>query len=53
MAAAYKLGKVGNKVTFHVLGGDLQVEVSETLFLSGAAEKVFEGTLFEEELNDV
>jgi diaminopimelate epimerase len=53
VAAAYKLGKVGNKVTVHVLGGDLQVEVAESLFLSGAAEKVFEGTLFEEELNDV
>ena len=48
VAAANKLGKVGNKVTVHVLGGDLQVEVAESLFLSGAAEKVFEGTLFGE-----
>ena len=48
VAAANKLGKVGNKVTVHVLGGDLQVEVGKTLFLSGAAEKVFEGTLFKE-----
>jgi diaminopimelate epimerase len=48
VAAANKLGKVGNKVTVHVLGGDLQVEVAEGLFLSGAAEKVFEGTLFGE-----
>jgi diaminopimelate epimerase len=48
VAAANKLGKVGNKVKVHVLGGDLQVEVGETLFLSGAAEKVFEGTLFKE-----
>ena len=32
--------------TVHVLGGDLRVEVAENLFLSGAAEKVFEGTLF-------
>jgi diaminopimelate epimerase len=47
-AAANKLGKVGNKVTVHVLGGDLQVEVAKSLFLSGAAEKVFEGTLFKE-----
>jgi diaminopimelate epimerase len=47
-AAANKLGKVGNKITVHVLGGDLQVEVAESLFLSGAAEKVFEGTLFKE-----
>ena len=48
VAAANKLGKVGNKVTVHVLGGELQVEVGKTLFLSGAAEKVYEGTLFEE-----
>jgi diaminopimelate epimerase len=45
VAAANKLGKVGNKVTVHVLGGDLQVEVGKTLFLNGPAEKVFEGTL--------
>jgi diaminopimelate epimerase len=48
VAAANKLGKVGNKVSVHVLGGDLQVEVTKTLFLSGAAEKVYEGTLFKE-----
>ncbi len=48
VAAANKLGKVGKKVTVHVLGGDLQVEMVENLFLSGAAEKVFEGTLFGE-----
>jgi diaminopimelate epimerase len=48
VAAANKLGKVGNKVTVHVLGGDLQVEVARSLFLSGAAEKVFEGKLFKE-----
>jgi diaminopimelate epimerase len=48
VAAANKLGKVGNKVSVHVLGGDLQVEVAKTLFLSGAAEKVYEGTLFKE-----
>jgi diaminopimelate epimerase len=47
-AAANKLGKIGEKVTVHVLGGDLQVEICETLFLSGAATKVFQGTLFEE-----
>ena len=46
VAAANKLGLVGDKITVHVLGGDLQVEVAESLFLSGAAEKVFEGTLF-------
>jgi diaminopimelate epimerase len=44
-AAANKLGKVKDKVTVHVLGGDLQVEVGKTLLLSGVAEKVFEGRL--------
>ena len=48
VAAAHKLGKVGNKVTVHVLGGDLQVETGKSMFLSGAAEKVFEGILFKE-----
>jgi len=48
VAVANKLGKVGNKVTVHVLGGDLQVEVADGVFLSGAAEKIFEGTLFGE-----
>lgn len=49
VAAANRLSKVGNKVTVHVLGGDLQVEVGKTIFLSGAAEKVFQGTMFGEE----
>ncbi len=45
-AAANKLGKVGSKVTAHLLGGDLQVDIAEHLLMSGAAEKVFEGRLF-------
>ena len=48
VAAANKLGKVGSKVTVHVLGGDLQVEIGKTIFLIGEAEKVYEGTLFKE-----
>jgi diaminopimelate epimerase len=48
VAAANKLGKVGNKVIVHVLGGDLKVEVGKTVFLIGGAEKVYEGTLFKE-----
>jgi diaminopimelate epimerase len=49
VVVANRLGLVGAKVTVHVLGGDLQVTVaSEGLFLSGAAEKVYEGTLFGE-----
>jgi diaminopimelate epimerase len=48
VAAANRLGKVGNDVTVHVLGGDLQVEIGETIFLSGAAEKVYTATFFKE-----
>lgn len=45
-AAANILGKVDEKVTVHLLGGNLEVEYAERLFLSGPAEKVFEGKLF-------
>jgi diaminopimelate epimerase len=48
VAVANKLGKVGNQVTVHVLGGNLQVEVGKTIFLIGEAKKVYEGTLFKE-----
>ncbi len=48
VAASNKLGLVGNKVIVHVLGGDLQVEIADAIFLIGGAEKVFEGTLFGE-----
>jgi diaminopimelate epimerase len=48
VAAANKLGLVGKKVVVHVLGGDLQVEIYDTVFLSGATEKDYEGTLFGE-----
>jgi len=46
VAAGNLLRKVGNKVRVHLLGGDLGVEYAERLFLSGPAEKVFEGKLF-------
>ena len=42
------LPKSATKLQFTCLGGDLQVEVGKTLFLIGAAEKVFQGTLFGE-----
>jgi diaminopimelate epimerase len=48
VAASNKLGLVGNKVTVHMLGGDLQVELTETALLTGAAERIFEGKLFRE-----
>jgi len=46
VAAANKLAKVKDKVTVHLLGGDLQVEVAKTLLMTGPASKVFEGKLF-------
>ncbi len=46
VAAANALKKVGNKVTVHLRGGDLQIEVAKTILMTGPAEKVFEGTLF-------
>ena len=49
VAAANRLGKVGDRVTVHLLGGFLQVEISAgRLYLNGASEKVFEGMLFGE-----
>jgi diaminopimelate epimerase len=49
VAVANRLGKVGSNVTVHVSGGDLQVELEAgKLYLSGAAVKVYEGTLFGE-----
>jgi diaminopimelate epimerase len=48
VAAGNLLRKVGNKVRVRLLGGDLEVEYAERLFLSGPAEKVFEGKLFED-----
>jgi diaminopimelate epimerase len=46
VVAGNLLKKLGNKVRVHLLGGDLEVEFAERLFLNGPAEKVFEGTLF-------
>lgn len=47
-AAAEKLKKTGSKVTVHLRGGDLRVELAKSLFMDGPAAKVFEGTLFKE-----
>jgi diaminopimelate epimerase len=46
VVAGNLLRKLGSKVRVHLLGGDLEVEYAERLFLNGPAEKVFEGTLF-------
>ena len=40
------LKKLDSKVRVHLLGGDLEVEYTDRLFMNGPAEKVFEGTLF-------
>jgi diaminopimelate epimerase len=42
------LEKLGGEVRVHLLGGDLEVEYADCLLMNGAAEKVFEGTLFKE-----
>jgi diaminopimelate epimerase len=46
VAAGNLLRKIGSKVRVHLLGGDLEIEYAEHLFLNGPAEKVFEGTVF-------
>jgi diaminopimelate epimerase len=43
--AANRLGEVGDKVKVHLAGGDLQIDVKEHVFMTGPAEKVFEGKL--------
>jgi len=46
VAAGVALGKVDRKAAVHLLGGDLEVEYSESIFMTGPAEKVYEGQLF-------
>jgi len=43
---ANRLGKVGGKAKVHLKGGDLLLDVGERVFMTGPAEKVFEGKLF-------
>ena len=50
VVAGKLLGKLGEKVHVHLLGGDLQIEYSDRLLMNGAAEKAFEGTLFKEKV---
>jgi len=45
-AAANRLGRVSNSVNVHLKGGQLLVELSEHVLMTGPAEKVFEGKLF-------
>lgn len=50
VVAGKLLGKLGEKVHVHLLGGDLQIEYADRLLMNGATEKVFEGTLFKEKV---
>jgi diaminopimelate epimerase len=43
---ANHLGKVSGKVKVHLRGGNLLLDVGERVFMTGPAEKVFEGKLF-------
>ncbi|MEM2972242.1 MAG: diaminopimelate epimerase [Candidatus Bathyarchaeia archaeon] len=46
VVAANILGKIGNKATVHLLGGDLEIEYTNgVVFMKGSAEKVFEGRI--------
>ncbi|MGQ9641046.1 MAG: diaminopimelate epimerase [Candidatus Bathycorpusculaceae bacterium] len=46
VVAANLLGKTENKVTVHLLGGDLKIEyINNTVFMKGPVEKVFEGRI--------
>lgn len=45
VVAANQLGKVDIKVKVYLAGGGLQIEVADRVFMSGPAEKVFEGKL--------
>jgi diaminopimelate epimerase len=44
--AAHRLGFSTPKVKVHVLGGILEISVANHVFMTGPAEKVFEGKLF-------
>jgi diaminopimelate epimerase len=46
VVAGNLLKKLDGKVRVHLIGGDLEVEYTDRLFMNGPAEKVFEGTLF-------
>lgn len=45
VVAGNLIKKVAPKATVHLLGGDLEIEYSEKILMSGPAEKVFEGEL--------
>ena len=44
--AAHRLGLVSPKVKVQVLGGELEINIADHIFMTGPAEKVFEGKIF-------
>ncbi len=44
-AVAHKLKKVGNKVTVHLRGGDLLINLGNRINMKGPAIKVYEGNI--------
>ena len=49
VVAGNLMRKLSGKVRVHLLGGDLEIEYADRLLMNGAAEKVFEGTLFKKD----
>ena len=45
VVAGTLLKKINNKSTVHLLGGDLEIEYLESMFMTGTAEKVFLGEI--------
>lgn len=52
-AVAHRRGLVGTAVTVHVLGGDLQVEVGDTIRLGGPVRHVFDVDIDPESLREL
>jgi diaminopimelate epimerase len=46
VVAGTVINKVNNKVTVHLLGGDLEIEFLGKIFMTGTVETVYEGRLF-------
>lgn len=45
VVVAHKLGKIDDRVSVHLRGGDLEIEVGDRVYLKGPAVKVYEGRL--------
>lgn len=46
VVAGNLLKRINNKAVVHLLGGELEIEYNKRIFMTGKAEKVFEGKLF-------